>query len=69
VAASFRFVSLASMMACLCLPLGVALLGYPRSSLGASAVAAAIIILRHHANLRRLAQGREPRLGERASAA
>jgi acyl phosphate:glycerol-3-phosphate acyltransferase len=69
VAASFRFVSLASMMACLCLPLGVALLGYPRSSLGASAVAVAIIILRHHANLRRLAQGREPRLGERASAA
>ena len=69
VTASFRYVSLASVMACLCLPLGVMLLGYPRAAVGAAAAAAAIIILRHRANLTRLASGREPRLGERASPA
>jgi acyl phosphate:glycerol-3-phosphate acyltransferase len=69
VAASFRFVSLASIMACLCLPIGVALLGYPWTSVGAAAIAALVIILRHHANLRRLVEGREPRLGKRASPA
>lgn len=69
VTASFRYVSLASVMACLCLPLGVMLLGYSRTAVGAAAAAAVIIILRHHANLARLASGREPRLGERASPA
>ena len=69
VTASFRYVSLASVMACFCLPLGVFLLGYPWASVGAAVAAAAIIILRHRANLARLAGGREPRLGERASAA
>jgi glycerol-3-phosphate acyltransferase PlsY len=69
VTASFRYVSLASVMACLCLPLGVALLGYPRPAVGAAVAAATIIILRHRANLQRLASGREPRLGERASPA
>jgi glycerol-3-phosphate acyltransferase PlsY len=69
ITASFRYVSLASVMACLCLPLGVALLGYPRAAVAAAAVAAVIIILRHRENLRRLAQGREPRLGQRASPA
>jgi acyl phosphate:glycerol-3-phosphate acyltransferase len=69
VTASFRLVSLASVMACLCLPLGTALLGRPRAEVAAAAIAAVIIILRHHANIRRLTQGREPRLGERASPA
>jgi len=69
VTASFRYVSLASVMACLCLPLGVTLLGYPRAAVGAAVAAATIIILRHRANLQRLANGREPRLGERASPA
>jgi acyl phosphate:glycerol-3-phosphate acyltransferase len=69
VTASFRFVSLASVMACLCLPLGVALLGYPRASVVAALVAGIIIIVRHRANLSRLASGQEPRLGERASGA
>jgi glycerol-3-phosphate acyltransferase PlsY len=69
VTASFRYVSLASIMACLCLPLGVWLLGYPRAAVAAAILAALVIIVRHRANLERLAAGREPRLGERASAA
>lgn len=69
VAASFRYVSLASVMACVCLPLGVVLLGYPWATGVAAVVAALIIVLRHRANLGRLVAGREPRLGERASPA
>jgi glycerol-3-phosphate acyltransferase PlsY len=69
VTASFRYVSLASVMACVCLPLGVALLGYPRASVGAAVVAGAIIIARHRQNISRLTRGTETRLGERASPA
>jgi glycerol-3-phosphate acyltransferase PlsY len=69
VTASFRYVSLASIMACLCLPLGVAILGYPWAAVLAAAAASVIIIVRHRANLSRLMSGREPRLGERASRA
>lgn len=75
VVASFRYISLASIMACLCLPLGVALLGFwwgavdRWAAVGAAVATAIIIITRHRANLVRLAAGREPRLGERASPA
>jgi len=69
VLASFRYVSLASIMACLCLPLGVAVLGYPRPSVAAAVAAAAIIIVRHRDNLGRLLKGNERRLGERAVSA
>jgi len=69
VTASFRYVSLASIMACLCLPLGVVLLRYPWASAVAATMAGLIIIVRHRANLSRLASGREPRLGERVSGA
>jgi glycerol-3-phosphate acyltransferase PlsY len=75
VVASFRYVSLASVMACVCLPLGVALLGFRWGlpdrweAVGAAVLTAIIIIARHRANLARLAAGREPRLGERASPA
>ena len=67
VVASFRYVSLGSVMACLCLPIGVAALGYPRSSVAAAVGAAAIIVYRHRENLGRLLKGNERRLGERAS--
>lgn len=66
VTATFRYVSLASMLACVGLPIGVALLRYPWPSVAAAVVAGAIIIARHHANLSRLLQGTETRLGERA---
>jgi len=68
VVATFRYVSLASVMACVCLPLGVAVLGYPRAAIIAAAVAAVTIIYRHRDNLGRLAKGKERRLGERAAA-
>jgi len=64
---TFRYVSLASILACLGLPLGVALLGYPGPAVGAATVAGAIIISRHRANIGRLLGGTEPRLGERAA--
>jgi glycerol-3-phosphate acyltransferase PlsY len=66
VTATFRYVSLASVAACLCLPIGVAMLGYPGPSMAAAGVAALVVIARHRDNLRRLAAGTEPRLGERA---
>lgn len=69
VVASFRFVSLGSVMACLCLPLGVAVLGYPRAFTAAAAVAAVIIIYRHRENLARLLAGNERRLGDRPASA
>ena len=69
VTATFRYVSLASVMACLGLPVGVLLLGYPWPSVAATAAAAAIIILRHRATLGRLMRGTEPRLGESVRAA
>src|SRR5262245_53410600 len=75
VVATFRYVSLASIMACVSLPAGGALLGFLWGSVDrwaavAAALATAIIIItRHRANLARLAAGSEPRLGERASPA
>ncbi len=68
VAASFRYASLASVLAWLCLPLGVVALGYGWPAAAAALIAAAIIIGRHHGNIRRLVSGTEPRLGERATA-
>jgi glycerol-3-phosphate acyltransferase PlsY len=69
VLATFRYVSLASVMAVLCLPLGVAALGYPRAFVGAAVATAIIIIYRHRENVARLFKGSEPRLGQRAASA
>jgi acyl phosphate:glycerol-3-phosphate acyltransferase len=69
VTATFRYVSLASIMACVGLPVGVALLRYPWPAVGAAVVAGVIIVYRHRLNLVRLMNGTEPRLGERASRA
>jgi len=44
-------------------PLGALALGYPRASVLATLVIAAIIIGRHHANIARLRAGTESRLG------
>ncbi len=70
VVATFRYVSLASVMACLCLPIGVAVLSYyPRPFIAAAVAAGVIIIYRHRENLGRLLSGNERRLGERAASA
>jgi glycerol-3-phosphate acyltransferase PlsY len=63
---SFRYVSLASVTSAACLPLGALALGYPRASVVACALGAAIVMARHHGNLARLIAGTERRLGERA---
>jgi glycerol-3-phosphate acyltransferase PlsY len=63
VTVTFRYVSLASIMASACVPLGALLLGYPRASMLACLVAAAIVIARHHENITRLTAGTERRLG------
>ena len=64
-----RYVSLASIAAVLVLPVGVFALGYPRASTGAAALAALVILWRHRENIRRLADGKENRLGGRLPAA
>jgi acyl phosphate:glycerol-3-phosphate acyltransferase len=69
VTALSRYVSLASIVACVSLPVGAALLGYPRQAVIAAAVTAAVIIWRHRENIARLASGSEHRLGERARTA
>lgn len=69
VTAISRYVSLASIVACLGLPVASLLLGYPRHSAVAAAVAALIIVWRHRDNLGRLVSGTERRLGERGRAA
>ncbi|MGH7389823.1 MAG: glycerol-3-phosphate 1-O-acyltransferase PlsY [Candidatus Rokuibacteriota bacterium] len=62
---SFRYVSLGSLMAAICVPLGAVVLGYGAAKAGACAVGAAIIIVRHHENIGRLLAGTERRLGAR----
>jgi glycerol-3-phosphate acyltransferase PlsY len=64
-----RYVSLASLVACVSLPVAAALLGYPRHSVVAAALVALIILWRHRENIARLARGTEHRLGEGARAA
>jgi glycerol-3-phosphate acyltransferase PlsY len=62
---SFRYVSLGSLLAALCVPLGALVLGYPLPSVVACAAGAVIIVGRHHANITRLLGGTERRLGAR----
>jgi glycerol-3-phosphate acyltransferase PlsY len=64
-----RFVSLGSLMAALCVPLGAFLLGYPPAFAVAALLAAGIVFLRHRDNIARLVSGTERRLGGRTSTA
>jgi glycerol-3-phosphate acyltransferase PlsY len=64
-----RYVSLASLVGCVSLPVAAALLGYPRHSGAAASLVALIILWRHRENIVRLARGTEHRLGEGARAA
>ncbi|MEX2224436.1 MAG: glycerol-3-phosphate 1-O-acyltransferase PlsY [Candidatus Rokuibacteriota bacterium] len=69
VTAVSRYISMASVVACLGLPVGALLLGYPLHSVVAAAAAALIIAWRHRENMARLASGTERRLGDRTRAA
>jgi acyl phosphate:glycerol-3-phosphate acyltransferase len=68
VIATTRYVSLGSLLAAGCVPLGALLLGYPRPSALAALGVAVIVIARHHANIARLRAGTESRLGQRGDA-
>ena len=62
---AFRFVSLASLCAAFGLPLAVFLLRYPLPLVGAAALVALVVIVRHRENIERLLAGTERRLGQR----
>jgi glycerol-3-phosphate acyltransferase PlsY len=66
VVGSFRYVSLATILSAVCVPLGSLVLGYPRASVLACAAGAAIVVARHRDNIARLTAGTERRVGERA---
>jgi glycerol-3-phosphate acyltransferase PlsY len=65
VTALSRYVSMASVIACLSLPVGAVVLGYPAHAAVAAAVTALVIVWRHRENIGRLVSGTERRLGER----
>lgn len=67
VTATFRYVSLGSLTAALCVPLGALLLGAPGASVVASLLIAGIIVARHGENVARLLAGTERRLGQRSA--
>lgn len=67
-ATTFRYISLASVTAALCVPIGAVLLGrYHWSAALAGLAVALIIALRHRDNVARLLSGTERKLGERVS--
>jgi len=66
---AFRYVSLASILACVGLAIGAWLFGYTPIYAVAAACGAALIVWRHRENVKRLLSGTERRLGERASTA
>jgi glycerol-3-phosphate acyltransferase PlsY len=65
VAATTRFVSLASLLSAACVPFGAWALGAPGPSVVGAFAVAAIVIVRHRENIARLRAGTERRLGER----
>jgi glycerol-3-phosphate acyltransferase PlsY len=60
-----RIVSLASICAAIALPPAAAIFGCPRAYVLLAIVMAGLVLLRHRENLRRLAAGEEPRIGNR----
>jgi len=66
VVATTRFVSLGSLLGAACVPFGALALGAARPVVIGAFVVAAIVVLRHHANIARLRAGTEKRLGERS---
>ena len=64
--ASFRFVSLASICTAIGFPFAILAFGYPKELAVAGLAAAAVVVARHHENIRRLLAGTEARFGQRA---
>jgi len=62
---SLRYVSLGSILGSVCGALGAAVLGYPGPFVLAAFGVAAIVVVRHHANIARLLAGHEPKVGQR----
>jgi len=60
-----RYISLASILATGAFPLWAVLFGEPRAVVGWAAAGAAVIIVKHQGNIRRLAAGRENKFGLR----
>ena len=58
-----RYVSLASILASLALPVAATLLGGTATVTVTALVAALMVVVKHHANLGRLVRGVEPKLG------
>ncbi len=76
IAATFRYASLASLTAAVCIPLGVLAyavagqaFGYGLPEVVAAAVVAAIVVVRHQENIARLRSGTEHRIGQRSAPA
>ncbi len=69
VAATFRYASLASLIAVVLVPLGALVLGMGWPRVVAPLLIAAVIVVRHRDNIARLVAGTERRIGERASPA
>jgi acyl phosphate:glycerol-3-phosphate acyltransferase len=67
VTATFRFVSLGSLAAAVCVPAAALLLGYPPAFAAAALAVGALIVVRHRDNIARLMSGTERRLGQRAA--
>lgn len=65
--ATFRYVSLASLVAALCAPVAAFLFGYPTNAALAALAVAVVIALRHRDNVARLLAGTERKVGERIS--
>jgi len=68
VTVSFRYVSLSSILAAACVPLGALLLGLSAPFVIAAFAISAIVVARHHANITRLLAGHEPKFGQRRPA-
>lgn len=66
---SFRYVSLGSILAAVCVAIGAPLFGYPGPFALAALGVAAIVVARHHANIARLLAGHEPKVGQRRTSA
>ena len=65
--AIWRYMSLASMIAAITIPLMQQLTGHPSPEVALGALLCVLIILRHRANIQRLLRGTEPKFGARGS--